>query len=144
MRWYRWLLRNLAIFALVGAMFSYVASALELLLGTRFDATALATAPVTFFFFLGPLYVPGLAVYLLALRMIPRPWDARSRRLAAVVTSPVVGALVWMIGVFGAAVGAVALYALVFPLCYGAVARLPAQVPAEELEERGSESRRPR
>ena len=135
MRWYRWLLRNLAIFALVGVLFSYAASALEVLLGTRFDPTALATAPATFFIFLGPLYVPGLGVYLLALRMIPRPWDARSRRLAAIVTSPVIGGLIWMIGIFGAAFGAVALYALLFPVCYGAVVRLPERAPTEELVE---------
>jgi hypothetical protein len=140
-RWYRWLLRNVAIFALVGVLFSYAASALEVLLGTRLDATALATAPVTFFVFLGPLYLPGLAVYLFAVRMIPRPWDPRSRRIAAIVTSAVIGGLIWMIGIFGAAFGAVALYALVFPLCYGAVVRLPERAPAEEAEEPASPRR---
>jgi hypothetical protein len=140
-RWYRWLLRNVAIFALVGVLFSYAASALEVLLGTRLDATALATAPVTFFVFLGPLYLPGVAVYLLAVRMIPRPWDPRSRRIAAMVTSPVIGGLIWMIGIFGAAFGSVALYALVFPLCYGAVVRLPERAVAEEAEEPASPGR---
>ncbi len=131
MRWYRWLLRNLVIFGVVGVAFSYAASALELLLGTRFDAATFAAAPVTFFMFLAPVYLPGFAVYLLAVRMIPRAWDARSRRIAAIVTSPVVGGLIWMLGVFGATLGAVALYALLFPLSYGAVIRLPEQAHPE-------------
>ena len=135
MRWYRWLLRNLVIFGVVGVVFSYAASALDLLLGTRFDATTFAAAPVTFFMFLAPVYLPGFAVYLLAVRMIPRSWDARSRRIAAIVTSPVMGGLIWMLGVFGATLGAVALYALLFPLSYGAVVRLPERGPTERQEE---------
>jgi hypothetical protein len=120
-RWYRWLGINAALFLSTFIIFSYAAYVVSLALGQQHDPVEIALAPLGLAVFLGPLYAVGFALYLPAVTLIPGAWSSRGRRLAAVLLSPIVGALVMLIQPPNPAIVA---YGLVPSVLFGLVVRL--------------------
>jgi hypothetical protein len=120
--WYRWLGINAGLFLATIIVFSYAAYAVDAALGAQHGPLEIAFAPLGLLMFLGPLYAVGFALYLPAVTLIPMHWSSRARRLAAMLLSPIVGAPIWFITPPNPS--AVAPYAVLLPLFFGAVVRL--------------------
>ena len=122
MSWLRWLGINVALFAAIAVLSSYGAYFVDVLvLGNPADPLDVALAPFTAALFVGPLFLVGLAVYLPILTLIPHSWTPVARRLAAVVLSPIVGALLLFISPLNPGIVA---YALVPSVVFGLLVRL--------------------
>lgn len=122
MTWYRWLAINVALFLATVALFSYSAHLVSAVLGTQYHPIEIAFAPFTLLLFLGPMYAVGFVIYLPTMTLIPRHWADGHRRLAAILLAPLIGAPLWFISPLDLA--AVAPYAGLLPVLFGAVVRL--------------------
>ena len=92
--WPRWFLGNVLRFLAAFSVTWLVLGVIDVVSRDRQWVHAVE-APVAGLLFFSYVYLPGLLVYLVVLGLLPHGWSSQRRRIAAILLTPVIGAI-WL------------------------------------------------